>query len=263
MICALTGSSGVLGTNFIEQFPNITFIKYKHDLTEKNKLKKWIKNNEFDFFLHFAAIVPVHQVNMHYQYAKKVNYESVKLIISELNKKKKKIWFFFSSTSHVYQPSNIKLKENSTKKPVNKYGKLKLMAEKYIIKNCKNTNLIYCIGRIFSFTHKLQNKKFFIPSAFLHKAKQVSTLRDFIDIKDICSCIMLLMSKKKRGIFNIGSGNGVNLIKIISLIQNKKINILTKAKNNFVADISKVKKLGWQKKYDIQDIIKEYRKKNL
>ena len=72
---------------------------------------------------------------------------------------------------------------------------------------------------------------------------------------------MLLMSKKKKGIFNIGSGSGVNLIKIISLIQNKKINMSVKPKNNLVADITKVKRLGWKKKYNIQDIIKEYRKK--
>jgi UDP-glucose 4-epimerase len=69
------------------------------------------------------------------------------------------------------------------------------------------------------------------------------------------------MSKKKKGIFNIGSGSGVNLIKIISLIQNKKINMSVKPKNNLVADITKVKRLGWKKKYNIQDIIKEYRKK--
>lgn len=261
MICAITGSNGVLGTNFIKQFPNITFVKYKYNLTEKLKLKKWIKNNNFDYFLHFAAIVPINEVNADYQYAKKINYNTVKIIIRELKKKKKKIWFFFSSTSHVYRFSKKKLKENSVKNPINKYGRLKLMAEKYIIKNCTNTNIIYCIGRIFSFTHKTQNKKFFIPSVFLQKAKQINTLRDFIDIRDICSCIMLLMSKKKKGIFNIGSGSGVNLIKIISLIQNKKINMSVPPKNNLVADITKVKRLGWKKKYNIQDIIKEYRKK--
>jgi len=260
MICAITGSNGVLGANFVKQFPNITFIRYKYDLAEKNKLKKWIKNNNFDYFLHFAAIVPIHKVDADYQYAKKINYESVKIIVKELEKKKKKIWFFFSSTSHVYRFSKKKLKENNVKKPINKYGKLKLMAEKYIIKNCTNSKLIHCIGRIFSFTHKDQNKNFFIPSAFLQKAKQINTLRDFIDIRDICFCIMLLMSKKESGVFNIGSGIGINLIKIISLIQNKKFKIIKKPTRNLVADISKIKKLGWKKKYDIHDIIKEYKK---
>ena len=95
MICAITGSNGVLGTNFIKQFPNITFIKYKYDLTEKFKLKKWIKNNNFDYFLHFAAIVPINEVNADYQHAKKINYDTVKIIIRELKKKKKKFGFFF------------------------------------------------------------------------------------------------------------------------------------------------------------------------
>lgn len=262
MRCAITGYTGVLGRNFIKQYPNLKFIRYKDDLTKKNKLKNWIRKNKFNIFLHFAAVVPIHQVNTNYQYAKKINYDSVKIIINELKKKKKKIWFFFSSSSHVYKFSQKKLKENSLKKPINKYGKLKLMAEKYIIKNCSNTNLIYCIGRIFSFTHSLQNKKFFIPSAFLNNAKHVSTLRDFIDIRDICSCIMLLMLKNKKGVFNIGSGIGMNLIKIISLIHNKKINISQKPEKNLVANIDKIKKLGWKKKYSIHDILKEYKKKN-
>lgn len=260
MRCAITGSSGVLGANFIKQFPNITYLRYKYDISKINKLKKWIKTNEFDYFLHFAAIVPTHQVNKNYQYAKKINYDSVKTIIIELKKKKKNIWFFFSSTSHVYKFSKKNLKENSPTQPINKYGKLKLMAEKYIIKNCTNTKLIHCIGRIFSFTHKDQNKNFFIPSAFLQKAKEINTLRDFIDIRDICFCIMLLMSKKECGVFNIGSGIGINLIKIISLIQNKKFKILKKPTRNLVANISKIKKLGWKKKYDIYDILKEYKK---
>ena len=71
---------------------------------------------------------------------------------------------FFSSSSHVYNFSKKKLIEKSNCNPITYYGKLKLQAEKYLLKN--NKNLPICIARIFSFTHHKQNKQYFIPSIY-------------------------------------------------------------------------------------------------
>ena len=48
-------------------------------------------------------------------------------------------WFFYSSTSHVYQSKNNKKKltENSKLKPYTKYGKTKLEAENLLISEFK------------------------------------------------------------------------------------------------------------------------------
>ena len=260
IICAITGHTGVLGSNFIKNNPDIKFIKFNKDLSKKNDIKKWIKKNSFDYFLHLGAVVPTYQVKKNYNYAKKVNYFSTVNIINELKKKNKKIWFFYSSSSHVYGYSNKKLNERSKTNPINQYGKLKLLSEQIIKKKLKNSKIKFCIGRIFSFTHYNQDKSFFIPSIFQNKAKIVDTFRDFIDVRDICSSIKILMNNNKVGIFNIASGKKINLIKIFEIILKKKILYKLNPKNNIFADISKIKKMRWKPQYNINDIIRDYKK---
>ena len=63
------------------------------------------------------------------------------------------------SSSHVYKQSKNSLNELSATKPYSFYGKTKLKAEKYIIKNFEKNNLDYCIGRIFSTANKKSKKK--------------------------------------------------------------------------------------------------------
>ena len=183
-----------------------------------------------------------------------------KNIVEKLLKKNKKVWLLFSSTSHIYNFSNKALSEKSTINPVSKYGLSKLLAEKIIKKKLKNSKIDYCIVRIFSFTDSSQNESYFVPGVFLNRIKYVNTLRDFIDIRDLCSAIYFLMKRRATNVFNLGSGKKINLNKIISVVQKRKINNMEKPKNNFVANINKIKSLGWKPKYNILDIIKNFKK---
>ena len=74
--CAITGHTGVLGSNFIKNNSDIKFIKFSKDLSKKNEIKKWIKENSFDYFLHLGAVVPTHEVKKNYNYA----YALIKLL---------------------------------------------------------------------------------------------------------------------------------------------------------------------------------------
>jgi len=259
MICAITGHTGILGSNFIKYNQNIKFIKFKGDLAKSREVYEWVVNTKFDCLLHFGAIVPIKQVEKNKDYAKKVNFKSVDIITKGLKKKNKKLWFFFPSSSHVYNYSNKKIKETNKTNPLNYYGSLKLAAEKVIQKKLSNTKINFCIGRIFSFTHHNQKKSFFIPRLYSNKASLKSTYRDFIHVKDICSCINILMKNNKKGIYNIASGKKINLLKINSIMHNKKIYIRKKTKENLFADISKVKSTGWKPTYSIEDIIRDYK----
>ena len=260
MKCAITGSTGVLGKNFIKKFPKIKFIKYQGNILNKKKLGNWILKNDFDYLLHFAAVVPTAIAKKNYNFVKKVNYEGTKNIVEKLLKKNKKVWLLFSSTSHIYNFSNKALSEKSTINPVSKYGLSKLLAEKIIKKKLKNSKIDYCIVRIFSFTDSSQNESYFVPGVFLNRIKYVNTLRDFIDIRDLCSAIYFLMKRRATNVFNLGSGKKINLNKIISVVQKRKINNMEKPKNNLVANINKIKSLGWKPKYNILYIIKNFKK---
>lgn len=253
--CGITGASGVLGNTLIKKLP-FKFIKFSGNLINNNDLNKWITNNDFDLFLHLGAIVPTKDVIKNYNYAKKVNITAANNLLKLLMKKKNKpTWFFFSSTSHVYGERKylVKVSENSNTKPSTLYGKTKLEAEKKIIKYNKNINI--CIGRIFSFTDKMQKEPFIIPvlkNKFFSKNKiikinNLNHFRDFVSVDDIAKSIHELYKKKKTGIYNIGSGHPTNILNLANYLSNKYNKIFYYKKNKptyLISNNNKLKKIG-------------------
>jgi nucleoside-diphosphate-sugar epimerase len=271
MICAITGSSGVLGSYIIKNNPKVKFLKFKGDISNEIEIKNWILKKKFDVFLHLAAIVPTTEIEKNYKLAKKVNYYANKNIVNTLLLKEN-VFFFYASSSHVYSSSLKKLREDTKPIPLTIYGRLKYSSEKYIIKKFKDTKNNYCIGRIFSFTYHTQKKTFFIPSVYRQikisrnnkeiDFKDTNHNRDFISIKDINSCIFFLLKIKAGGIYNIASGKKINLRNIIKIIC-KRFNKTPKfLKNNnsttLIADINKVKKMGWVPKDNLFKILNDY-----
>ena len=93
--CGITGSSGVLGSELVKKYEKkINFIKYNGDITKKKILKKWFDRNNFDIFIHLAAIVPSRLVDKNYKFAKKINVVGTKNIAELALVKKKLSWFF-------------------------------------------------------------------------------------------------------------------------------------------------------------------------
>jgi UDP-glucose 4-epimerase len=162
--CGITGHTGILGTKLIESL-NFNFIKFNGDITCNNDVDEWISKNQFDLIIHLAALVPIKKVNLNYKKAKKINYNGTKNLIDAINRHNIDLsWFFFSSTSHVYAFSQNKIKEKDLARPITKYGITKIKGEKYIQKALGKKKINYCIGRIFSFTHKKQKSSFLVPS---------------------------------------------------------------------------------------------------
>ena len=114
MICAITGHTGILGSNFIKYNQNIKFIKFKGDLAKSREVYKWVVNTKFDCLLHFGAIVPIKQVEKNKDYAKKVNFKSVDIITKGLKKKIKSYGFFFLHL-HMFIISQTKKLKKQTK----------------------------------------------------------------------------------------------------------------------------------------------------
>ena len=253
----LTGYRGVLGKEIIKQFKNVKIIPYKNDIRDTQKIKNWLSKYNFDAIIHLAAIVSTSEVLNDKKKAKIVNYNSTKKLINEIINLNKNIWFFFASTSHVYNFTNKKIKESQLCKPINYYGYTKYLAEKYLI---SKNDINICIGRIFSFSSKKQKKNFFIPSV-IEKLKDKKTKiiefdninheRDFLTIEEIVKAIKILYTKKKKGVFNICSSKKVKLSDIVIELNKyfgKKILIKSKNKDNFmlIGDNKKLKKVGWK-----------------
>ena len=230
-VCAITGSTGVLGRKALKILP-FKFCEFKGKIENYRDVKNWISKNNFDLLIHFAAKVPTAEVNSNFKKALKINYFGTRNLVKALKyKKQKPDWVFFASTSHVYKLNKKKIKTSENEKliPSSKYGLTKKYAEKEITKLKKN-HIKICIGRIFSFTDKSQKKPFVIPSIInklkKNKSKNITLqnlnhYRDFISTRNIIKVIFKLYKSKSTGVFNIGSGQKINL-KNIALLLGKK-----------------------------------------
>jgi nucleoside-diphosphate-sugar epimerase len=266
--CGITGHSGVLGSEVLKKNSKFKFIKFTGDIVKKKDIKKWLQKNKIEIILHLAALVPTNEVKKNPLLANKVNYVGTKNLVNEILIQNKIKWFFFASTSHVYNYSNKNIKESYITKPKTFYGKTKLKAEKYIHSKFKN-KIPYCIGRIFSFTHKKQNTNYVIPSIFQKARSNKNNLilrnldhyRDFISTNDICRAIRVLYQKKAIGIYNIGSEKKIlisDVAKFIFKKFNKKFSIKKNLqKTCLVANTNKIRNLNWKPKDDIKSILNQ------
>ena len=257
MRIGITGSNGVLGSYLQKILNDDELILFNQRIEDTVCLKKWIIDNNFDAIIHLAAIVPINMVNKNKKKSLKINFNGTKNIIDIINRfSTKKVWFFFSSTSHVYASSNKSVKENHKTNPISYYGKTKLLAEQYLLNNTKK--IIPCVGRIFSFTSKKQKKSFLIPS-IISKLKNknnkvyfenLSHIRDFLQIKDICKAIKFLVKKKCKGIYNISSNKKISIKDIVLTLNNiYKKNVVflpNKSTTTLIGNNKKILNLGWR-----------------
>ncbi len=250
----ITGANGLLGSLIKKKFKTrkINYSVFNGDIKVKKDINNWIQtNSNIEYIFHFAAISSSLVVNKNKKKAFKVNVIGTQNLIEVLKKKRKKIWFFFPSTSHVYKYSKKKIKETHLLKPSSNYGKTKLSAEKIIIKN-KSKNFSFFIGRIFSIYHQKQKKPFLYPSIKqkikLNRNKKIYlknglSVRDFLNAQDVIEIIFKIFNKKLTGIYNIGSGDGVTVKSFIEKHFNlKNIVSLNKGKNTLVSNNNKLMK---------------------
>lgn len=272
-IVGVTGSTGFLGSALckdIKKQNKFELVKFRGNILNKNHLKKWFRENNIEYLIHLAAVVPTYKFVNNKDYAKKVNFVGTKNIVYELNKSKYIRWFFYSSTSHIYKFNNFKLKESSLKRPFSAYGKTKLKAE-YYLKEKVNKNIRLCCGRIFSLEGKKKTESYFLPGlkSKIRKNKKIklnmNDFRDFIHIDDVVGAIIELMKKKVMGDFNIATGKKTSFLKIINIVKKiyKKKIFIEKLNDKDVkgsyADIRKIQKtIKWSPRRNINYILKDY-----
>ena len=227
-------------------------LHYKKNINNSHDFKLFIKKNKFDYFVHFASLSR-HNCEKNKALCRKTNLSSVRSIIKTLNTLKNKPLFIFISSSYVYQSSEYKIKENFKTNPQTLYGKLKLNCEKYIRKQYQN----YCILRLFNIYGKDQPSTFFVPDIVEKiKKKQLINLnkskRDYIHVNDVLKIIDFVIKEKINNIINVGSGKGTSLTSLIYRISKKlKIKPILRLNNQhdkFVANISKLRKIGYSNK---------------
>jgi nucleoside-diphosphate-sugar epimerase len=254
IIIGITGSTGVLGSTLLRKLKkkNYKVVCFRSDIRKIAKVRSWVKKNNFDAIFHLASMVPVNLCNKNPLDACFINIGGTKNILKSISKLKKKPWFFYASTSHVYKLKKKPLYENDIISPRTFYGYTKWLGEKLLENQTLNNGLRYCIGRIFSFYSSSQSKDFLYPS-IKNKIKQMSNKNhiyvinayNVIDIQKADSVINIILSlfkNKAEGVFNIGTGKGTQIKNFAKKLTKKKIIVKTnsKKKNVVVANIKKL-----------------------
>jgi UDP-glucose 4-epimerase len=262
-------------------------------LSNTSTLDNLFKHNNISCVMHFAAYAYVGESieKPGDYYANNVS-NTINLLNVMIANKVNNI--IFSSTCATYGiPDTLPITENTEQKPINPYGRGKLMIETILRDYTKAYGLNHINLRYFNAagcdpeceigeihqpeTHliprvieaALYNKSFTIYGND-YETKDGTCVRDFVHVNDLASAHFRAMKYLKKynisDSFNIGTGSGYTIKEVIDCVEkilNKKINVIYSERRDgdpaelFSNNDKAISKLEWHPNYnDLGDIIK-------
>lgn len=272
---------------------NVHIPLYVHDLQNFDQTDRVFRDNNIDVVIHLAGLKSVREscaLPVKY-YSNNVDSTLILLQVMEKHQCNKLI---FSSSATVYQHSDKALVEESPCRPINPYGKSKLMIEMILQDHFRASKLNWCITNLRYFNpigaHPSgligENPKGtpenlvpfilkVIDGTFGHlnifgddyNTHDGTCIRDYIHICDLAKghlkAMKHLFSRNKQfNIFNLGTGRGYSVLEIVKAFEKLgcrvpyKINDRRPGDNAIVfADASFAQEeLKWKPKYHINDM---------
>jgi nucleoside-diphosphate-sugar epimerase len=267
-----TGLSGVLGRALRARLNGVEWASFEGDVSDAAAVKAWYAAaGRLDGLFHLAAVVPLREVEADLPRATRVNVEGTCNVLDAAARPGARPWIFLASTSHVYASSAASLSETSALGPANAYGRTKLQAEESAVDSARRHGLELCVGRIFSYSAPEQPASYFIPAIIkkLSEAPRGAKLeipgiqgtRDFLTPELICEAFEALLAKKAIGVYNIGTGSAIKLLDIVEAVRARLgredlvITPLDAGTVHLRADVSKLKALGVELRFDLEALI--------
>lgn len=278
----ITGSQGFIGSHLLKVLlpqNKVIGINKTRDLKKRNYkpiIKDILKLNDvkesFRAIIHLAAITDVEFCNKNTQKCIQTNVLGTLKMLELARKKDCK--FVFISTSHVYgKPKVIPIKENHSRNPSSIYAISKFLGENCCEIFAKTYSLDLTILRLFSVYGK-NSPPYLVTSRIISqlnkKSIQLGNLkskRDFVYIDDVVRAIKLILEKSKGfSTYNVGTGKSYSILELCNII--KKLtgkNFSVKSSKSYqrkmdiqemVANISKIKKMGWKPKTSLEKGLK-------
>ncbi|OBZ07839.1 UDP-glucose 4-epimerase [Bacillus sp. FJAT-27264] len=179
----------------------------------------------------------------------------------------------YPSSAAIYgNPEQLPISEDHKIAPVSFYGISKYTPEQYIRAFCSNHSLSFTILRYANVYGERQDAKGEggVVSIFLDRLlnKGIPVIygdgeqtRDFIYVKDIVSANLFVIDSGDNEVFNVSTGKGVTLNKLLDLMNQGLNNSTFPMYDEFregdilasYLDNSKLKKMGWSPKFDIEN----------
>lgn len=256
-------------------------------VTDSELMNDILSNNTFDYVFHLAAIASVADSVERPVETHQVNFESVLMLLELIRKYQKDLKrLIFSSSAAVYgDEPTLPKKEESVIRPLTPYAVDKFAAEQYVL----DYNHLYGVKtsavRFFNVYGPNQNPESpysGVISILVDRYKKIqkgedtqfilfgegSQSRDFVFIEDVVQAL-LLVAKKEESLgkqFNVGTGIATTLNGLIEIIDRTlgfKLPLEHEAERDgdikeSVADISRLKSLGFTPSFSVRDGMKKY-----
>lgn len=285
-------STGHIKTiNTLKKYGNLKF--YQGDLLNKNDIDEVFQKEKITSVVHFAAFSQVGEsVKNPKKYYRNNVVGTLNLLDSMIENNVKKI--VFSSTAATYgEPTYTPIDENHPQKPINPYGKTKLMIENIMDDYDKAYGLKSVRLRYFNVAGADSNNKIgewhepethLIPNILKstfeggktfelygcdYDTKDGTCVRDYINIEDLANAhifaLKYLNNDGKTDYFNLGTNNGNTVKEVFGLcedITGKKISLKQMPRRqgdpkSLIADNKKAKEiLKWTPEKTLNESIK-------
>ena len=212
-------------------FENFKFIKA--DISNPKIIKKLLKKS--NFIIPLAALVGAPLCDKFKKEAKKVNLDSIKLILKYINNKQKIIYPTTNSGYGVGEKNKF-CDENSPLNPISLYGTTKAEAESLILKN-KNS-ICFRLATVFGFSYRMRTD--LLVNHFVEKAVRTNKIeifephfrRNYIHVRDVVDAFIFAIrnfNKLKNNVYNLGLSSA-NITKLGLVKKIKKYHKLLKIK---------------------------------
>lgn len=264
---------------------NLRFIN--GSVTDNKLMDDILSNNKFDYIFHLAAIASVADSVERPVETHQVNFESVLMLLELIRKYQKDLKrLVFSSSAAVYgDEPTLPKQEESVIRPLTPYAVDKFAAEQYVLDYYHLYGIPTSAVRFFNVYGPNQNPESpysGVISILVDRYKKLqsgmetqftlfgdgSQSRDFVFIEDVIQALLLVANKEEAlgRQFNVGTGNAISLIELIKVIDEAlELSLTVKRETerdgdikNSVADISRLKSLGFKPNFSIHEGMKKY-----
>ena len=254
LISLLSKENRVIG---IDRTPKNNLIK-KLDATDKKAVREFLLRERPDVVIDTIALTSSVACEKNPELCKELNYKTARNISDICNEMGTKM--IFISSSYVFDGKKGNYKEEDIPSPLNEYGKMKILAEKEILR--LNNSIVLRVDMIYGFNGWNEPKGVlnWIFSENEIILREPNQLRQPVLIEDIENTIKVLLEKNQVGIFHVAGLTKISMIdflkKLESLVRNNSQIRITKEEpeikikipQNATLDISKIKSLGIQTK---------------
>ena len=249
---------------------NKNFKLINEDVRNSKILKQYINKNEF--IIPLAALVGAPLCEKNKREAISTNFQAIKKILNNLNKKNKLI-YLTTNSGYGMGEKNKYCDERSPLKPMSLYGKTKCDAEEAVMK-FKNT-ISFRLATVFGASYRMRSD--LLVNNFVQRAVNDNFIdifepkfrRNFIHIKDVVRGIIFSIKnfdKLKSDIFNLGlSSANITKIdlaqKIKKQIKTLKIKVIKNRsdpdKRDYFVSNKKIERKGFKARISLDQGINE------